>query len=130
MTQEEKALLLKDLCSRLPYKLRVKYYYCLEETTGFADEGFLAYDYLKSFGTERTISVWGGKRVYNIVPYLRPMSSMTEDEKREHYRLKGHSDWQAQDYLDSIHVDYRGLIWKGLALEAPEGMYENEIKSI
>ena len=142
MTQEDKELLLKDLCARLPYKLRVKYFYIKEETTGFADEGFLAYDYLQSFETEHTISFWGGKRVYNIVPYLRPMSSMTEEEKGEYFLITERfydvyttNDTPAYtgermvfvddveeliDFYNSHHFDYRGLIEKGLAIEVTE----------
>ena len=132
MKQEDKELLLKDLCARLPYKLRVKYFYIKEETTGFADEGVLTYDYLQSFETEQTISVWGRKRVYNIIPYLRPMSSMTEEEKKEYdlifkyakafYGREAESRECANliNWLNQHHFDYRGLIKKGLAIEVTE----------
>ena len=74
-------------------------------------------------------------------PYLRSMSSMTEEEKKEHdfycgYKLYddniGESyltEYDMPDYIDfllSHHFDFRGLIQMGLALEAPEGMYKNE----
>lgn len=53
-----------------------------------------------------------------IKPYLRPMSSMTEEEnkKLDEIWLK-HTIEEGADYLNSIHVDYRGLIKKGLAIE-------------
>lgn len=55
--------------------------------------------------------------------YLRPMSSMTKKEKERYALLKG--TIEGFDYLNSIHIDYRGLISKDLAIEAPEGMYNN-----
>ena len=70
--------------------------------------------------------------VENIKPYLRPMSSMTEDEKKEFSLLgvgihlfKGPliPSYDTLDWLNAHHFDYRGLIEKGLALEALEGMY-------
>ena len=72
-------------------------------------------------------------------PYLRPMSSMTEEEKKEfqacHCVYELHPDFQPMmcnlanelnmfDWLLSHHFDFRGLIEKGLAIEAPEGMYD------
>ncbi len=66
-------------------------------------------------------------------PYLRPMSSMTEEEKKKvYYFVESHKfgncsrSGAISDYLNSIHIDYRNLIEKGLALEAPEGMYKTE----
>ena len=66
-------------------------------------------------------------KVYDIKPYLRPMSSMTEEEKGEYYNSY---DWEyfeegtSFDWLNENHFDYRGLIKKGLALEAPDNMYK------
>ena len=125
MTQEKKELLLKDLCARLPYKPRVRYYYCSigsSAINGYSDEGYLSYQKLEDFslypknGLEET-------RVYNISPYLRPMSSMTEEEKNElsHYD----NSVQRTDFFYSHHIDCRFMIEKGLALEAPEDMYKN-----
>ena len=76
------------------------------------------------------------------LPYLRPMSSMTKEEFDEYMHFTKHSwegiDKEEDDYyvkvkdrdvyfdwLLSHHFDYRGLIEKGLALEAPENMYKN-----
>lgn len=75
-----------------------------------------------------------------IKPYLRPMSSMTDEERDEYegtfasvYDVNDYGEdadsWHEEfsidslDYLNAHHFDYRGLIEKGLALEAPEGMY-------
>ena len=84
--------------------------------------------------------------VENIKPYLRPMSSMTDEEKGE-LKLEQEKDEElfiqvinksqngddsllgtviphcAEDWANKNHFDYRGLIEKGLALEALEGMY-------
>ena len=83
-----------------------------------------------------------------FLPYLRPMSSMTEEEKKEWhatfdsvYDLVPGGDpdnendyddnWheepgiESYDYLNAHHFDYRGLIPMGLALEASEDMYKN-----
>ena len=85
MTQEEKTLLLKDLCARLLYKPRVRYYYRSMGSVainGHYNEGYLTYQNLEDFsiypkyGLEKT-------RICNILPYLRPMSSMTEEENKE-----------------------------------------------
>lgn len=121
MTQKEKQLLIKDLCARLPYGFTVHRHsdncnitFGPNELDEFAH--FLEY----SEGEE-------------FKPYLRPMSSMTEEEYKElqdsywcgsgvnQYTESGCIDW-----LNAHHFDYRGLIEKGLALEALEGMYEIE----
>jgi len=135
IAQEEKELLLKDLCGRLPYKPRVRYYYRsmgAVEINGYSDESYLSYQNLEDFsiypkyGLEET-------RVCNILPYLRPMSSMTESEisvinynqwrnVNHHGLAKLSSD--IVDYCNQHHLDYRGLIEKGLALEAPKDMYK------
>ena len=120
MTQEEKQLLLKDLCARLPY-----------------------YTELHSNATDDNWAILTPVIVSNLMnadddlvikPYLRPMSSMTEEEKEEYEMLQvypgfktNHTDLtDMYDWLNAHHFDYRGLIERGLALEAPEGMYKNE----
>ena len=119
MTEQEKQLLLKDLCARLPYGTKVKLgkYIKIVESVSFEKEG---------------VYVWiegGNFPIHNAKPYLRPMSSMTEEEAKEWNQLLPHDDWHIGDpiifdWLNAHHFDYRGLIEKGLALEAPEGMYE------
>jgi hypothetical protein len=74
-------------------------------------------------------------------PYLRPMSSMTEKEKKEHDFYCGYkpydenigesylTEYDMPDYMDFLyehHLDFRGLIPMGLALEAPADMYKFE----
>lgn len=129
MTQEEKQLLLIDLCARLPYGLKVQ----LIDDPEFSDnpnpcDVCLSLELLQKYGN------WSLYRPFIIKPYLRSMSSMTEEELEEcratcKYRQAGQSVLdcatpQTIDYLISHHFDYRGLIEKGLALEAPEEMYK------
>ena len=109
MTQEEKQLLLQDLCARLPYG--VKYQDRIEGGIHILSLGIIHH-------YER------------FIPYLRPMSSMTEEEKEELSKValvdnEGTvSDIpEYVDWLNAHHFDYRGLIERGLALKAPEGMY-------
>lgn len=72
-----------------------------------------------------------------LKPYLRPMSSMTEEEYREFLNTqniecgdgshpKYEYTYKTFDWLNKNKFDYRGLISKGLALEASEGMYKKE----
>lgn len=144
MTQEEKQLLLKDLCARLPYGV------ICETEKG---DGHLVYINQTLFGTEYGLNISPLKRDYFdddeteeqvIKPYLRPMSSMTEKENKEfsnfciidEFAWNGNSEIgyknqaiimsEAIDWLNVHHFDYRGLIPMGLALEASEGMYKNE----
>lgn len=127
MTQENKELLLKDLCARLPY----------HPVVHIRDIDVIDYDnYLYPNYIEKMMS-------YSITlkPYLRPLSSITPEEKKYIKYKWGYSDWDTLndflnyslidtcdaesfiDWLNAHHFDYRGLIEKGLALEAPEGMY-------
>ena len=133
MTQEEKQLLLNDLCARLPYGVKVKYY---------------SMDY--PYGSKPVILtpylLWDRwENINGMQPYLRPMSSMTAEEEYEYHQCKNidyleicemeHTKMletialcfsRATDWLNKNHFDYRGLIPMGLALEAPEGMYKVE----
>lgn len=72
-----------------------------------------------------------------IKTYLRSMSSMMEEENKQYQTLTPIVEVVFEDdasrlidWLNAHHFDYRGLIEMNLAIEAPEGMYENEIKSI
>lgn len=71
--------------------------------------------------------------IYSVRPYLRPMSSMTEEEYenfRKTFKWLDESifEWtyESYDWLNEHHFDFRGLIPMGLALEAKEGMYGKE----
>ena len=124
MTQEDKDLLLKDLSTRLFYGVKGIITYDKSNTT-FTVEGI----------DNNVLHLSDAEDCYieDFKPYLRPMSSMTEEEKKELGRISCEGNiehkygifYRSQDYLNSIHVDYRELIEKGLALEAPEGMYKH-----
>lgn len=131
MTQEDKQLLLQDLCTRLPYGVM------LDTPNGnkpllalvLSKEYNTIVEYDDYHGNENDISEWEGGDVEFIKPYLRPMSSMTEEEKIEYNSYHSHPDnigdspWFYVDWLNAHHFDYHDLIKKGLAIEAPEGMY-------
>ena len=138
MTQEEKQLLLKDLCARLPYKPKVHV-----EHDVFYDEREPYDTVLDGVDTFANLLRNG----IDLKPYLRSMSSITEEEITQlcetvHCNLAYSKEdiqntlrlldditlinnGKAIDWLNAHHFDYRGLIEKGLALEAPEGMYKN-----
>lgn len=149
MKKEDKELLLKDLSARLPYEVKVQVpkrisinplrVYAIEqmyESTFYCERnGWLCKFWNETFA-----------RIDEVKPYLRPMSSMTEEERKEYYSTQSeythriypdsadfseHTEysWTAKtiDWLNANHFDYHGLIPKGLALEAPKDMY-NEIE--
>ena len=147
MTQEDKDLLLKDLAARFPYGVSVYIKY----NTGEPCYGKL---------TPKDIQWFIDSKIETIKPYLRSLSSMTEEEKKELERLideklnkhigQEDDEWTPwvlydttgiknsiggerfyfdemifiYDWLNKKMFDYRNLIPKGLALEAPEGMYK------
>jgi len=149
MTQEEKQLLLKDLCARQFYNTKVLGPW---EKDGPCE--LSAID-LTSDRQVRVFEDW--YKIEEVRPYLRPMSSMTEEETEEYRNLSDEVigsygpyhrefiahcvrlgikpdnphecvdelvDMDAIDWLNAHHFDYRGLIEKGLALESPKGMYD------
>ena len=116
MTQEDKELLLKDLCARLPYGVKVS----VITLPVFRLPHWRLEDDLKET-RKLNPSILCANGVEYIKPYLRPISSMTEEEKKEEDNTVMKF---LQDFYNGHHLDYRGLIEKGLALEAPEGMYK------
>lgn len=140
MTQEEKDLLLNDICARLPYGVKCEYYDLCE---GDYDKGTIC-------GFERQVFIQIDEaciHIEEVMPYLLPLSSMTEEQLNE---LKSYADlkyelntlelnewkdgyktlefWLEEipsycvikvfDWLNKNHFDYRGLIDKGLAIDA------------
>ena len=128
MTQEDKELLLKDLCARLPYGVKVN----------INSDWF--YEEREPYDTTLTSEILGhlihlDNTEYSCKPYLRPMSSMTKKEKATYtkFRMEDHIQFMRFDmertanlthYCYSRHLDVNHLIEKGLALEAPEDMYK------
>lgn len=162
MTKEDKELSFIDISGRLHYGVIVNYKeneyehpkwkitslhtlsYSKSGTLIDTDyDGWISYEEYKGCGMST-----GSKpfRFGEVLPYLRPMSSMTEEEK--HYidnrwgadnygDIITYSSYEGgmstveladiigfQDWLNAHHFDYHGLIDKGLALEAQEGMYK------
>jgi len=167
MNKKEKLLLFTDLSPRLPYGVRVNFkenrydsrkwkistlYAPSYNQSGILidtdHDGWIDYVEYKGCGMST-----GSRPLHlgEVLPYLRPMSSMTEEEFQELHSMCPHSAFNKTnvpgwiigisgsdygrisrideiskliDWLNKHYFDYRGLIDKGLALEAPEGMYE------
>ena len=120
---KDKELLIKDLCARLPYGVKFQ----------GEDSNVYTLDAANYFALQ----------VEDVVfkPYLRSMSSMTDDEREDWYR-QSKVDYDCEfkpeptlspehchlsiDWLNKYGFDYRGLIEMGLAFEAPEEMYKNK----
>lgn len=123
MKQNEKELLLKDLCARLPYGVKAKYYGSAEECECCDTiEGIYLMD-------DEVVIGQYGLSVDRIKPYLFPLSSMTEKQAQEYNTFSLGPDWISNphysvpefgvlDWLNANHLDYRNLIGKGLALDA------------
>lgn len=139
MVEEDKELLLKDLFARVYYGIICQ---CnpIEQIENKKDY------IVRGIDENGLIIIYdGSKYVINCYkPYLRKISSATEKEKEEIKSIKGNiclygilpgtfsiNDEYINklvDFYNSHHFDYRGLIEKGLALEAPDGMYNLEKK--
>ena len=142
MTQEDKELLLKDLCARLPYGVKFMCTKNIYTAKGLdlivADEG----DWEYAVTAKDTAPI----EIDFIKPYLFPLSSMTEEQEKEIQEITGNPDYacitrktdglelwlnfidtdptiwldaifEVQDYLNKNHFDYRNLINKNLAID-------------
>lgn len=143
MTHEHKELLLKDICSRLPYGIKfpitVRNPITSEpiETTGTIS-GINRYG-IVSFVWDyegQEILVKDSLHIKDVKPYLFPISSMTEEQKREYNSLRNfvptyhyefgdivedtelYDNFESIDYLIANYFDYRDLIPMGLANDA------------
>ena len=122
MTQEDKEILLKDLCARLPYGVK-----------GIIEGGDVVTTPLKWYAEqslELSINYMVVKNGWR--PYLLPLSSMTKKQRYELHDLIHNlnvlaingeiGDWIVSsseiDWYNKNHFDYRGLIPKGLAIDA------------
>ena len=140
MTQEDKELLLQDLCGRLPYMPKMKIIYQQQGIKG-TDEGNVSCDAIEHIVNDLRNGV-----ITDMQIYLRPMSSMTEEEKEELKTLFDAEEITSDsicyleggtleeylsrisfsfcseiiDWLNAHHFDYRGLIPLGLAIEVTE----------
>lgn len=122
MTQEDKELIFKELCSRLPYHVKCKIW--LKD--GTTEEGLL--DLQHNYGDVLQDAFYYNKIKY-IKPYLIPMSSMTEEEKEEYcqlqqkviYNSKGVINEDVTKYINwcyKKHLDINNLIPMELAIDA------------
>ena len=130
MTQEDKELLLKDLCARLPYGVKILHegwnfewddeLSTVEKVVGI-DEDFI---YTKVINTHNGEEYRDDKwpiDTFDDKLFLRPMSSMNEEQNKEWlYTLSSDYNitYDTVDWLNKNHFDYRGLIEKGLAIDA------------
>ena len=137
MTQEQKELLLKDICSRLPYGVKLQHvkntdsivelysidlddFYCKIQFYTYKGKALTASD-------EGKLLKPGGMLRYK--PLLFPLSSMTEEQMKEclstkHKIIKSSGKFMYLDspntinYYHKNHIDYRGLIPMDLAIDA------------
>ena len=119
MTQEYKELLIKDLCARLPYNVICQVEF--KENGKYNSKVML----LSGIFTDEAYFTTKGGSIYSneYKPYLFPLSSMTEEEKLMYEGLMIGIDnisymLDVIDWLNKNHFDYRGLIEKGLAIDA------------
>lgn len=127
MTQEEKDLLIKDLCARLPYEVKVQY-----------EDGIFTLDHISAMYEEVKLNTPNNYTidVLEIKPYLFPLESMSEEQKKKynfwkheipvcHYEYGDVAEEvelldspESVEYLIENHFDYHGLIPMGLAIDA------------
>lgn len=141
MTKEEEKLLLADLCSRIPYGVRVKF----TEFSSLKDKELIG---INTYGNDMPIVTCRTENgiitmpLKYVKPYLYPISSMTKEQKIECFKgtpleIDKYGDVAVKDdfygnsqytdleiyleviyYLIANHFDYRGLIPMGLAIDA------------
>lgn len=126
MTREQKDLLLKDLSARLPYEVKIA-------MPGLWDRKITIEPLNVIFkGDDDLFRINGnGHCIEYVKPYLFPLSSMTDEQKEEfdqifELELKAISDEIDPiratefevDFYNKHHLDWRGLIPMGLAIDA------------
>ena len=133
MTQKDKELLLKDLCARLPYGVKVESVFINPDTKEHKPCG------IEVFDATSLLMIRDGLGEFK--PYLFPLSSMTDEQKKELNNISWYFDndtisnsetyysedtdyithtncCSLIDWLIRNHFDFRGLIEKGLAIDA------------
>lgn len=129
MKQEDKELLLQDLSARLPYNIKIQ----LTEYSDLTGEKLPSKIKILDYCMLGKVQAYcKGFRKDEIKPYLFPLSSMTEEQNKELHDKLIELELQALngeinridavkfeiDYYLENHIDYRGLIEKGLAIDA------------
>ena len=121
MTKEDKELLLKDLCARLPYNVICQVEF--KENGKYNSKVML----LSGIFTDEAYFTTKGGSIYSneYKPYLFPLSSMTEEQKQEYQHIterwmydSSYSISDSIDWLNAHHFDYRNLIQMDLAIDA------------
>ena len=135
MTQEDKELLLRDLCMRLPYGVKIQVYYEEMAGSGYFDETVWTVDNDEPFHVN-------DRWIENIKPYLFPLPSMTLEQRCKvrnllpnncdisfkNQKITFYNEGNIQleqlekvfNFFNLYHIDYRGLIEKGLAIDATD----------
>ena len=125
MTQEDKELLTRDLSCRIPYGVIVN-------VNGLFDSKLTSVSWYSEVSVDDSVGLYP---ISEVKPYLFPLSSMTEKQEKEYNLLRNfvpiyyygfdimvdkelYDNWESIDYLNAHHFDYRGLIEKGLAIDA------------
>ena len=125
MKQEDKEILIRDLCGRLPYgvKAYIKNWSNLSrkhyEGVYIVESIDPSLNSILANSERSSVDVIVGYDDYEIKPYLFPLSSITKkrlEELSEYIDIK--NAYVAVELLNSHHIDYRGLIEKGLAIDA------------
>ena len=119
MTQNDKDLLIRDLCARLPYGVEVEYNSIKCEVLS-----------IDTYNEELTIRVCPGYcpvvKFENVKPFLFPLSSMTEEQIKEFNSITQKcrtyigKSILLTDFCNKHHIDWRGLIPMDLAIDATE----------
>ena len=125
MTQEDKELLFKELCARLPYNVICQVEF--KENGKYNSKVML----LSGIFTDEAYFTTKGGSIYSneYKPYLFPFSSMTEEEKEEYCQLQQRIIYNSkrvvnEDVMKYInwcykkHLDINNLIPMGLAIDA------------
>ena len=115
MTQEDKELLLKDLCARMPYEVKICCNNTVYNIDAYTKSAFMLAEPLKP-------DVCLVAHIEDIKPYLFPMSSMTEEQKTDMIKSSCGigSDKNVFDWYNKNNLDYRGLIPMDLAIDATD----------
>lgn len=126
MTEEEKKILFKELCARLAYGVKVKVECTTANGKKIEDEGVLNSIFINEFGTIYVCVDEVEYELGDIKPYLRPLTSLTDDELKfldgldmkvapfsQMVEIPFGSIPELIDFFNSVHVDYRGTFFKG-----------------
>ena len=133
MTTEDRELVLNELCARFPYTVYVY----------MNDKIFRIVEILMGKRNDVMFTLSNGEKTYvgidaeRLKPCLKKIKSMTPEEKEEYNQTLNvledglgtkltYTTHYALDWLNEHHYDFRNLIEKGLAVEAPERLYRKK----